>query len=450
MAEQVTENNTLKANSIGKAEMIIMSVSAAAPGLCLGGTTGAIMQGTGSALTLAFILATLVIVMVGFSYGQLSVRYNSAGGTYSYIRSVLGPKTGFVSGWVHNGIGICSGSIGAVFAIYLHELVPALPMWLCVIILLIPIFIILWNGVEMTTKVLVCVWVVQMVLLIYPAIKIILLRAGIVENVWANSVHAAFVPNFGITGLMLGALVCVYSFVGFECPAYMGEELKGGSKSVRFTIIAGVIAIGLIYVIMYWLWTAVMLNTDVAAIKDSPTTLADYAMLVGYYEGGILISLATLVSTIGSFFGFAATTIRILYDMGRTGYLPPLFARLNKHQIPHVSLIFYSVVWTGIAIFGAYVSADALFTMVALCASICYVLICISHIKDRWTEKGAGAVFLNKIMPAVACLILLYMIVSSDLLYLCIAAGWTLCFFIIAQIWDKRRKAKEEQAVTVE
>ena len=33
MAEQVTENNTLKANSIGKAEMIIMSVSAAAPGL---------------------------------------------------------------------------------------------------------------------------------------------------------------------------------------------------------------------------------------------------------------------------------------------------------------------------------------------------------------------------------------------------------------------------------
>ena len=440
----IQEENTLKANSITKTELIIMSVSAAAPGLCLGGTTGTVMQGAGSALPLAFLLATFIIVLVGFSFGQLSTHYNSAGGPYAYVRGAIGPKSGFVSGWVHNGIGVCSGSIGAVFAIYLHDLVPAIPLWAGLLILMVPISLIIWRGVEMSAKVLMGVWVAQMILIIYPAIKIILLRAGVIENVWANAVHVSFTPTFGIGGLMLGVLVCVYSFVGFECPAYMGEELKGGTKEVRPTITAGIIAIGLIYVLIYILWTAVMQTGDIEAIKDSPTSVADYALLVGYYEGGVLISLATIVSCIGSYFGFASTTIRTIYDMGRTGYLPKRFAKLNKYQIPHIALIAYCSVWICTSAFGAYVSVDALFTMVALCASVTYLFICVANLKDRWQEKGVGSLIINKIIPIISILILGYMIFSSELLYIFIIAGWTLLCFIAALIWDKKRKAAAE------
>ena len=148
-----------------------MSVSAAAPAMCLGGSFGTFMQGAGTAVSLAFLLATIVIVMVGWNYGQLSSRYNSAGGTYSCVRSVLGARAGFVSGWIYMGVNVCTGVIGAIFATYLHELIPAIPIWLGVLILLVPIFFVGWNGVEMTSKALIVVWAIQMVLILYPAIK---------------------------------------------------------------------------------------------------------------------------------------------------------------------------------------------------------------------------------------------------------------------------------------
>lgn len=430
----------LKQDSVSKLDVIIMSVSAAAPAMCLGGSFGTIMQGAGSAVALAFLIATLVIVMVGMSYGQLSNRYNSAGGTYAYVRSVLGAKTGFVSGWVYMGVNVCTGVIGAIFATYLHELVPAIPLWLGVFILLVPIFFVGWNGVEMTTKALIVVWLIQMGLMVYPAIKVILLRAGIVENVMANSAHA-FVPSYGVSGLMLGVLVCVWSFVGFECPAYMGEELKGGSKSVKTAITASAVAIGLVYVICCWLWTAVMQNADIEAIKNSPTTLADYAVLVGYTSGGTLVSISTIVSCIGCFFAFSTSTPRCLFDMGRTGYLPESFSKVNRHQTPHISLIVYSVVWAAVALFGAYVSTDILFTMMALFASVSYVLICIANIKDRWNEKGAASLLVNKLVPVVSGLVLVYMIFSSDFIYVAATAIWALASWIASLIWSRHHQA---------
>ena len=419
----------LKQDSISILDVVIMSVSAAGPAMCLGGSFGTIMQGAGKAVSLAFLLATLVIVMIGLNYGQLSRRYNSAGGTYSYVRGVFGEKVGFVSGWVYMGVNICTG---VIFATYLHEMFPAIPQWLGVLILLVPIFFVGWNGVEMTTKAL-------MALLIYPAIRIMTLRAGEVENILANSAQA-FVPSYGISGLMLGVLVCVWAFVGFECPAYMGEELRGGSRSVKIAVTVSAIAIGLVYVIACWFWTAGMNMADVEAIQNSPTTLNDYAALVGYAMGGRLISIATIVSCIGCFFAFSTSTPRCLYDMGRTGYLPKSLSKVNKHQTPHIALIAYCVVWTAVALFGAYGNTDVLFTMMALFASVSYILICAANIKDRWNEKGAKAVVLNKIVPAAAIAVLMYMVFSSDGVYLLVTALWIVASAIASVVWYNRRK----------
>ncbi len=439
MAETQKEQvQNLKQDSIGKLDVIIMSVSAAAPAMCLGGSFGTIMQGAGSAVALAFLLATAVIVMIGLNYGQLSSRYNSAGGTYSYIRSVFGEKAGFVSGWIYMGVNICTGVIGAIFATYLHELFPAIPLWAGVLILLVPIFFVGWNGVEMTTKALIAVWVVQMLLLIIPAIKIIFLRSGEVENIMANSVQA-FVPSYGISGLMLGVLVCVWAFVGFECPAYMGEELKGGSKAVKITMTVSAIAIGLVYVVVCWLWSAGMTAENIEAIKTSPTTLTDYALLVGYTMGGKLISIATIVSCIGCFFAFSTSTPRCLYDMGRTGYLPSALSKVNRHQTPHISLIVYCAVWAIVALFGAYANTDILFTLMALFASVSYILICAANIKDRWHEKGAKALIMNKLVPLVAAAILLYMIFSSDPVYVIGVALWAIAAWVASLIWARHK-----------
>ena len=61
------ENNetTLKANSISKLDVIIMAICAAGPVMCLSGSLGDIMSGSGTAAALAFLLATVVLILVG-------------------------------------------------------------------------------------------------------------------------------------------------------------------------------------------------------------------------------------------------------------------------------------------------------------------------------------------------------------------------------------------------
>lgn len=435
------ENNetTLKANSVSKFDVIVIGISAAAPVMCLAASLGDIMSGTGTAASLAFILATIVLILVGSSFGQLSARYNSAGGAYAYVRGVFGERVGFVAAWLNAGTLICTGVIGAVFSTYLHELVPAIPMWVGILILLIPVFFVGWRGVELSTKTLIVVWVIQMALILYPAIRIWGLQANEIENILANSTQA-FVPSFGLSGLMLGVLVCVWCYVGFEGPAYMGEEIKGGNKSVKFAITASVLGIGVIYAVTCWIWTAGMSKEAFNEVLSSGTLLVDYCKLVGYAGGGTFVSLAALVSCIGCFISFSTMAPRGLFDMGRNSYLPEATSKVNKYQSPHVSLVIYSIVWLAAALYGAYGNMSHLFTFMSLFASATYIMVCAANIKDRWSETGAKSVLVNKVVPVIAIAILVYMIVSSDIVSLLVAGAWLVACVIAAFIWYAARK----------
>ena len=61
----------LNANSVSKFDVTIMGISGAAPVMCIAASMGDIMSLSGTAVALAFILATVVLVMVGSSFGRL-------------------------------------------------------------------------------------------------------------------------------------------------------------------------------------------------------------------------------------------------------------------------------------------------------------------------------------------------------------------------------------------
>ena len=442
MADNHSNNSEqqLNANSVSKFDVTIMGISGAAPVMCIAASMGDIMSLSGTAAALAFILATIVLVMVGSSFGRLSERFNSAGGAYAYVRDTFGSKLGFVTAYLFFGNMICTGIIGGVFSSYLNDLT-GLPKFVCVIILLLPVFFLGWRGVEFSTKALVAIWFVQMALIIYPAIRVWTIRAAEVENILANSAHA-FVPSFGITNLMFAVLVCVWCFVGFEGAAYMGEEIKGGAKSVKFAITASVIGIGAVYAVTCWLWTAGMTNVTADLINEwnaNGMLLADYAKMIGYAAGRPLIACATLASCVGCFICFATIAPRGFFDMGRNGYLPEAFGKLNKHQSPHISLIFYSVFWFAASLYASYGNISHLFNFMAVFSTATYILVCIAHLKDRAKD---GNIFIDKIVPAAAIAIMVYMIISSDMTTKLGLVIYIAVITIAGFIWDHARSRK--------
>jgi len=177
MAEQKVysqEDTALKVGAVGRTEVMIIGICAAAPVMCIGGSMGLLAAQTGRGVSLAAVVATLVIVLIGLSYGKLSEKFNRCGGTWAYMQQCMGQKAGLWTAFIYFGVLITtSGCPPSIFAIYLNYLVPGIPMWLGFFICVLPVFFLTWFGVELSTRVTVGVWVVQMVLLIWPAIKLI-------------------------------------------------------------------------------------------------------------------------------------------------------------------------------------------------------------------------------------------------------------------------------------
>jgi amino acid transporter len=420
MTEYSQENTQLKTGAISKAEVTIMSICAAAPAMCIGGSMGLLAAQTGRGISLSAVIATLAVVLIGLSYGKLSEKYNRCGGTWSYIQQAIGMKAGLWTAFVYFGVLLTTSACPAsIFSIYLNYLVPAIPMWLCWFIVIVPVCFITWWGIELSTKILIVVWLVQMVLLVWPAIKIIAMAPEGFS--FGYSMTNSFTPDFGIIGLGLAAVTWVWAYVGFECPAYMGEELKGGSKAVKFAIPISALCVGVIYIIACWLWMATMSADQLAATAGSGTFLADYAALVGYVAGDKLVAIATIVSAVACAQAFYSLMPRFLFDLGRAGVLPKGLAKVNKHQIPHVGMFTYGAISFLASLYAMYgYSANGVFNgindwfiIMGMTACIAYGFICIANIKDGWKDNSGSAVLLRKIVPMITTLLLAYMVFTT-------------------------------------
>lgn len=450
MAEQQTQ---LKAGAIGTAEATIMAICAAGPAFCLAGSMGLLAQQTGKGVGLSCVIATLVVVLIGLSYGKLSEKYNRCGGTWSYMQQAMGNKVGLWTAFVYFGVFITTSACPAtIFSIYLNYLVPAIPLWCGWFVCIIPVLLITWFGVELSARTLVVVWVVQMALLAWPAIKIMAMADGLD---FGYSLGNTFTPSLGVSGLMLATLTWIWAYVGFEAPAYMGEELKGGSKAVKFAIPISGLGVGVIYVIACWLWTASMPEAQLTALANDPNTmgtfLASYAAAIGYAAGDTLVAFAALVSAFACALAFYSFMPRFFFDLAREKFMPKPLAKLNKHQIPHMAMFTYAFVSFFSSLYAMYGYSDSgffdgindWFVIMGITASFAYGAVCIANIKDGWKDSSFfSGIIMRKIIPLITTAILGYMIATSMLTpkYFWFVIIWVILALIYALVLNPKRK----------
>src|SRR3954447_18597345 len=84
-------------------EAIALSIAIMAPtaAMALNGTVPASL--IGRAVPLAFIFATIGILLVSYAFIRLSRYFNHAGSVYAFTGVTLGPQAGFFSGWALMG-----------------------------------------------------------------------------------------------------------------------------------------------------------------------------------------------------------------------------------------------------------------------------------------------------------------------------------------------------------
>ncbi|HZZ81398.1 MAG TPA: amino acid permease, partial [Gemmataceae bacterium] len=195
-----------------------------------------------------------------------------------------------------------------------------------------------------------------------------------------NSTRSNFMP-YGISGVMLGAALVFFAFIGFDSISTHSEEAIRPQRDVPIGILA---SLG-ICTVLYILVSAVITGMVPYYAIDTSAAIASAFTDLGEHTQSKVLNLAGGLIAFGAIAGMTSVLLitflsqsRIFLAMARDGLMPhAIFGAVHdKFKTPHVSTIltgtFMSIVaaFTPISLLEEMVNIGTLFAFVVVCAAV--------------------------------------------------------------------------------
>lgn len=344
-----------KKKGIGLIGLIGMVISS-----CIGSGVFAItgqLAGVASpgAVLIAWLIVGVGFLALAFSLNNLTEKRSDLHGIFSYADAGWGPLAGFISGW---GYWLSAWLGNVAFATMMMSTIGYFyPAFLpgntipCIIIASIVMWALTYlviRGVEsaafLNAIVMVCKVAAIAVTLIFG---IFLFNAGIFTadfwgNVYDNAVAAG---QYGPDAAPLGGvgtqifncmIIMMWCFVGIEGASVVSSRAARKTDVGKATLI-GFICLMLIYVGASVLPYGYMPSTEVAALDYPALVYVFSSMAPGW--GGPFISIAIIISILGSWLSFTILPAETTSEMADYKLLPASWGKLNSHNAPSMSLL---------------------------------------------------------------------------------------------------------------
>jgi len=341
-----------KKKGIGLIGMVISSCIGSGVFAITGQLAGVASPG---AVLIAWLIVGVGFLALAFSLNNLTEKRSDLHGIFSYADAGWGPLAGFISGW---GYWLSAWLGNVAFATMMMSTIGYFyPAFLpgntipCIIIASIVMWALTYlviRGVEsaafLNAIVMVCKVAAIAVTLIFG---IFLFNAGIFTadfwgNVYDNAVAAG---QYGPDAAPLGGvgtqifncmIIMMWCFVGIEGASVVSSRAARKTDVGKATLI-GFICLMLIYVGASVLPYGYMSSTEVAALDYPALVYVFSSMAPGW--GGPFISIAIIISILGSWLSFTILPAETTSEMADYKLLPASWGKLNSHNAPSMSLL---------------------------------------------------------------------------------------------------------------
>ena len=297
----------------------------------------------GPAVIFSFIIAGVTALLTGLSSAELASFITEEGGSYIYTTKAFGKFPGFVVGWLKSFdyvVGSSAVSIGfaSYFTYFLH--LPPIQSTIITIAAVWPIILTILNlkGIKEASGA-----NTGLVILKVSALVIFIIVGGYyLFNTGNYSNYQPFFPN-GINGMLSGAAIIFFAFIGFNTVTMVAEEVKEPQKNVPKAVLLAFAVCTLLYIGVS-LVAVGLLNWQILGQSTAPV---EAALTVATNNFWILefVAISAIFATTSVILSSIIGGSRALFSMARQDVIPNIFSRISNNGIP-----FFTVLICGISI----------------------------------------------------------------------------------------------------
>lgn len=437
--------------TLGAFDLVLLGIGA------IVGTGIFILPGTvaashaGPAIIFSFIVAAIVCAFAGMCYAEFSSAIPVAGSAYTYGYIVYGELIGWLIGWalvLEYGLAVASVATGwsayfssflAGFNIIIPKAIsgpfdPAGGTYLNIPAIAVVLIIasLLTLGIRESAR------VNKILVFVKVGVILLFIAVGVFYVEPAN--WQPFLP-FGIGGVLSGAAIVFYAFLGFDAVSSAAEEVKNPQQNLPIGIIGSVLVCTVLYVIVSLVLTGIAPYTQLNV--NNPVSFVMQLINQDWIAG--IISLGAITGMITVILVMLYGGTRLVYALARDGMLPKILSDLNrKHNTPIKNTWIYS---TLVAFCAGFVPLTKLAELVNMGTLLAFMSVSIGIIflrKNKTIPPGGFRVPLYPFLPICSFLLCLFLISQLP------ASTWIACGIwfgfglIIYFIYGRRHSAMNE------
>lgn len=286
----------------------------------------------GTSTTLAFLIAMITAAFTAFSYMELSGRYPVSASVSVYLHKAFGKR------WlsVTLGLAMVAGGIASAaalsqgFAGYLSSFLQ-IPTALASVGLIVVLGAIALKGIGESAKtaaLFTCVEIIGLGLVIW-------FGKGAFGEAQTGNLFSID-PAVGVGGLIAGAFLAFYAFIGFEDMVNVAEEAKNPRRTMPLAILFALVVSTILYLLVVVVSTTVVPTAELSQ-SEAPLTLVFERSGAGNPQ---VLSFIGMIATLNGVIVQIIMGSRILYGLAKQGWLDGKLAEVHaKHKTPTLATL---------------------------------------------------------------------------------------------------------------
>jgi amino acid transporter len=308
----------LRREALSPMETLAQSVSTIAPTTTPVATIPLVCALAGNGTWFVYVLATVAVLLVAWCVGRFARYSASPGSLYTYAAMILPPWLGAVTAWSLLLAYVATGSsvIGGFYhyanlllrdatghgtsAVLLAVIVTGVSIWIA------------WRDVKISARLMLWIEAASLTVILMVVV-LVLVRHGF--HLDRTQLQLSGVNG---SGLRLGLVLALFSFVGFESATTLGAEARNPLKTIPRAVIQSSLLAGAIFTVCAYA-EVLGFRTVGQDLGTSPAPMHVLANVGGVPILGPLIDVGALVSLFAGTLACITAAARVLLLMAHNG-----------------------------------------------------------------------------------------------------------------------------------